>query len=88
MKCFWCGERLKFETGKGWLHLDGQVYKTVVRGGGATRDFHYIWAVPDDVPTYKEYEGREEDYCSCLTGCEVCGGVPVHYWLEEEKHGP
>ncbi len=27
MKCQRCGEQLKFETGKGWVHQDGKIYK-------------------------------------------------------------
>ena len=25
--CVWCGEELKFELGRGWVHMDGQLYK-------------------------------------------------------------
>jgi len=28
MKCKWCGEELKFIRGKGWVHQDGELYKT------------------------------------------------------------
>jgi len=28
MKCLWCGEKLTFRRGKGWVHPDGKVYKT------------------------------------------------------------
>lgn len=27
-KCLWCGEPLRFISGKGWVHLDGRIYKT------------------------------------------------------------
>jgi hypothetical protein len=25
--CVWCGEPLRFERGRGWVHQDGSVYK-------------------------------------------------------------
>ena len=25
--CIWCGEELKYVSGKGWLHPDGKLYK-------------------------------------------------------------
>lgn len=28
MRCNWCGEELKFERGRGWLHPNGELYKT------------------------------------------------------------
>ena len=28
IECLWCGEPLKFVLGKGWVHQDGQLYKT------------------------------------------------------------
>jgi len=26
--CQWCGEELRFVNGKGWVHQNGQIYKT------------------------------------------------------------
>lgn len=28
MKCMWCGEELQFIRGKGYVHQDGELYKT------------------------------------------------------------
>ena len=28
LTCLWCGESLKFELGRGWVHLDGELYRT------------------------------------------------------------
>lgn len=25
--CHWCGEKLKFDKDKGWVHQDGSIYK-------------------------------------------------------------
>lgn len=60
MKCLWCGERLKFVAGKGWLHQDGQVYKTFVGPDGVQRDDHCAFSIPDDAPTHEEYLSAEE----------------------------
>ncbi len=27
MRCQYCGEELKFERGRGWVHMDGGLYK-------------------------------------------------------------
>lgn len=29
--CVWCGEELKFIQGKGWVHLNGELYKTKIK---------------------------------------------------------
>lgn len=43
-----------------------------------------VWC--QDAREEQEEEERDEsnDYCPCLTGCEVCGGVSNHYWPKEE----
>lgn len=60
MKCLWCGEQLRYERGKGYLHLDGQLYKTFVGEDGEVRDDHCARPIPDDAPTYAEYLERKE----------------------------
>lgn len=62
MKCLWCGEQLKCVPGKGYVHLDGQVYKTFVGEDGVERDDHCAFSIPDDAPTHAEYlsgEGKD-----------------------------
>lgn len=61
MKCLWCGERLQFKAGKGWLHPNGELYKTFVGDDGETRDDHCVFAIPDDAPTYEEYEEKDDE---------------------------
>ena len=60
MKCLWCGEFLQFEAGRGWLHLDGQLYKTFVGEDGETRDDHCVIPIPDDALTWEEAEGERQ----------------------------
>jgi hypothetical protein len=47
MRCRWCGEPLRFERGRGWVHGDGKVYKTRVDADGIERDDHVAFPVPD-----------------------------------------
>ena len=54
MKCLYCGEPLKFKLGWGWLHPDGDLYKTFVDEDGKVRDDHCADPIPDDAPTYEE----------------------------------
>lgn len=80
MKCLWCGERLKFEVGRGWVHSDGQLFKTFVGEDGETRDDHCAFSIPDNAPIVAErsYEWRRSRRsCDCLTGCPECGGLGV-----------
>jgi len=37
--CMWCEEELRFEPGRGWVHLNGQMYKTLIVDG-VERDDH------------------------------------------------
>ena len=37
--CVWCEKELRFDSAKGWVHLDGQLYKTVIIDG-VERDDH------------------------------------------------
>lgn len=87
MHCLWCDERLTFKAGKGWLHPDGELYKTFVGEDGVERDDHCADPIPDDAPSVGErsyaWRRRNDAFCDCLTGCEECGGVPNHVaWIE------
>jgi hypothetical protein len=48
VKCRWCGESLRFERGRGWVHGDGKLYKTRVDADGIERDDHVALPIPDD----------------------------------------
>ena len=48
MKCRWCGETLRFERGRGWVHLDGRLVRTRLDPDGIERDDHVAFPVPDD----------------------------------------
>ena len=56
MKCRWCGETLRFERGRGWVHLDGKLVRTRLDPDGIERDDHVALAVDDD----EEIEERSD----------------------------
>jgi len=43
--CQWCKEPLRYEPGRGWVHLDGNVYVTKIDSDGVERDDHCALAV-------------------------------------------
>ena len=62
MKCRWCGETLRFERGRGWVHGDGKLVKTRLDPDGIERDDHVAFPVPDD----EELEEPSDAIHTCL----------------------
>lgn len=60
MKCVWCGEELKFDKKKGWVHQDGEIYKQRPDG----RDDHCVLPEAEQFTTSAydepEWKGMKE----------------------------
>jgi len=39
-RCAWCELPLRFELGRGWVHIDGKLYRTRIDDDGVERDDH------------------------------------------------
>jgi len=65
--CLWCAEPLKFVVGKGWLHEDGELYKTFVGADGKVRDDHCAFPTTDQAAAQRMAAERrhrgEPFYC-------------------------
>jgi len=59
MICLWCREELTFVWGKGWVHPDGNLYKSYIGPDGVKRDDHCARPVPDDTPPESRRTRRE-----------------------------
>ena len=83
MLCVWCKEELKFDPEKGWVHLDGQLYRQRLDG----KDDHC--ALPDrtrveDKTCYAYFRGKD-GLGTCDTECQwYVEGESCPWWEPEE----
>ena len=40
VSCVWCKQPLRWEPGKGYVHMDGKLYATRIDDDGVERDDH------------------------------------------------
>lgn len=62
--CLWCAEELKYVPGKGWLHPNGELYKTFVGADGKVRDDHCAFPTDDRAAAQQMALERKEERAS------------------------
>lgn len=69
-RCMWCKEELRFVPGRGWVHLDGELYRSrkrlVWEAGAGMRTTDPELAAAWDKYGYRvrEFEEEVDDHCA------------------------